>query len=110
VERGQAFYELRFFDANGTPWRKVGQQYPVDIRAPAEFLVVIGQLKRLNESQCNLLENVLQWTLRYMQHRNGYFYFLRWRNWGYSPMYLRWQAWMLWGLANVLPFYEEHKA
>lgn len=110
VEQGQAFYEQRFFAADGTPWRKVGQQYPLDIRDPAEFLVVMGQLEQLNESQHNLLENVLQWTFRTMQHRSGYFYFLRWRNWGCSPMYLRWQAWMLWALVSVLPLYGERRA
>ena len=109
VEQGQAFYERQFFDTDGTPRRKMGRQYPVDIRDPVEFLVVMGQLDRLSESQHNLLESVLQWTFDTMQHRSGYFYFLRWRTWGYSPMYLRWQAWMLWGLTNVLSFHEEHE-
>jgi hypothetical protein len=109
VERGQAFYERRFFDADGTPWRKIGRRYPVDIRDVAELLVVMGQLGRLNESQRRLVDLVLQWASRAMQHRSGYFYSLRWHSWGYSPLYLRWQAWMLWGLANVLPLYRDEE-
>jgi hypothetical protein len=109
IERGQAFYEQRFFAADGTPRRKIGRPYPVDIRDPAQFLVVMGGVRELSGPQRSLLDKVLHWTLRSMRHPSGYFYFLRWRTWGYSPMYLRWQAWMLWGLANVLPFYEGHK-
>jgi len=109
VERGQAFYEQRFFAAGGTPYRKIGRAYPVDIRDPAEFLVVMGGLRDLSEPQRSLLDKVLCWTLRSMRHSSGYFYFLRWRTWGYSPMYLRWQAWMLWGLATVWPLYGDEK-
>ena len=92
---------------DGAPQRKIGRSYPVDIRDSAEFLVVMGRLRNLSESQQGLLDNVLRWTLRSMRHPSGYFYFLRWRTWGYSPMYLRWQAWMLWGLANVWPQHTE---
>jgi hypothetical protein len=109
IARGQMFYERCFFDPNGAPWRKIRRQYPVDIRDAAELLVVLGQLGTLSNLQRNLLERVLAWTLRTMYDRRGYFYFLRWRSWGYSPLYLRWQAWMLWGLANVLPLYGESR-
>jgi len=109
IERGQTFYEQHFFGPDGTPYRKLGSPYPVDIRDSAQFLVVLGRLKELNQYQRSLLDKVLGWTFRSMRHSSGYFYFLRWRKWAYSPMYLRWQAWMLWGLVNVLPVYEGHK-
>ena len=109
VGRGQVFYERHFFDDYGTPWRMLGRQYPVDVRDVAELLVVMGQLGQLNQRQRELVDHVLQWALRAMRHRRGYFYSLRWRGWAYSPLYLRWQAWMLWGLACVLPLYADNK-
>lgn len=103
LERGQRFYEQRFFDADGTPWRKIGGQYPIDVRDPAQFMVVMGRIGDLSASQSAQLEQLVQWTLGHMRDPSGYFYFQRWHRWGYSPAYLRWQAWMMWGLANVLP-------
>ncbi|MDD5542168.1 MAG: hypothetical protein PHX83_03260 [Acidobacteriia bacterium] len=109
VDQGQMFYEQRLFDAGGAPRRKIGMAYPVDIRDPAEFMAMMGRMERLSADQNSLLAKVFRWTVKEMRNPGGYFYSLRWRVWRYSPMYLRWQAWMLWAMSNLLTHSEDLK-
>lgn len=100
LRRGQEFYEARFFDSDGRPRRKLSAQYPIDIRDCAQLMVVIGRIPDPSRVQIDLLSRVVSWTIGHMLSRRGYAYFQRWKHWSYTPYYLRWQAWLLWGLAN----------
>lgn len=106
IDRGQQFYETQLFDPNGQPYRKIGKRFPVDIRDAAELLIVLGQLGELVPFQQVLLQHVLNWTFDHMRIEKGYFGYQRWPKFLQPGIYLRWQAWMLLAMANILPLVE----
>lgn len=110
IDRGQAFYECRFFDADGYPFRKLGRRYPLDIRDPAQLLITVGGLAEPTAGQLELAARVLSWTNRHMWSRRGYYYFTRLRQIGPSPCFPRAQAWMLLALTVAGPMLERQHA
>ena len=95
VEIGLKYYLEHFFTIEGVSKYYHDKTYPIDIHSPAQLVVTLASL---NEFQSNreLVERVMLWTVRTMQSKDGYFayqkrkYFVNW-----IP-YMRWsQAWML---------------
>jgi rhamnogalacturonyl hydrolase YesR len=102
VEKGFDYYIKTFFTTEGISKYYNNQLYPVDIHAPAQLLVTLVKLSRLEAHQA-LAEKVLDWTITHMQHKKGYFYYQRKKWFSSSIPYMRWaQAWMFYAMTYYL--------
>jgi hypothetical protein len=99
-ERGVEYYATRFFLEDGTPKYYDDRVYPIDIHAPAQAIAFFsGEGVRHGP----LVDRILAWTLREMQHPRGCFFFRKGRGWTNRISYMRWsQAWMLHALSGYL--------
>lgn len=98
---------LKFFLANyllsdGTPKLTPQRPYPVNIHGAAEAVLLLAALSPQHPELLELAERSLAWTVRHMQHREGWFVHL-WAPQGRVEIpHLRWgQAWMLRALAEM---------
>jgi hypothetical protein len=99
-EKGVQFYRKIFFLDDGTPKYYHNRIYPVDIHSPAEAVVFFS---KMGDSYKRFSEHILQWMIRNMQDRKGYFYFQKMRNYKNKIPYMRWsQAWAFHALTEYL--------
>ena len=89
LERGFEFYINHFFEADGMPKYYHNKTYPIDIHCPGQLFVTLSRLHRF-EDNALLAENVMDWTLRNMQSRKGYFYYQLKMGWSSKISYMRW--------------------
>ena len=98
--KGVEYYARNFFLEDGTPKYYHDRTYPIDIHAPAQaicFFAPEGQQYR------NLTDRIATWMLRYMYHRQGYFYFRKGRLLTNRIPYTRWsQAWAFHALTEYV--------
>lgn len=106
IEKGFDFYLNNFFLPDGTPKYYHNRTYPVDIHSPAQLIVTLCSGGRLDQHRA-LAERVLEWTIRNMQDRTGYFYYQKHRFYTNKISYMRWSnAFMF----NALSLYLLHSA
>ncbi len=106
IEKGFQFYLKNFFLADGTPKYYHDRIYPVDIHSPAQLIVTLCRAGRLEQHRV-LAELVLEWTIRNMQDRSGYFYYQKRRYHTNRISYMRWSnAFMF----NALSLYLLHSS
>jgi len=92
--KGMKFYLENFFFDNGISKYYHNKTYPVDIHAPAQLMVTLAKTDLL-ESNLEMVEKVLEWTINNMQNRKGYFYYQMKKGLSSKIPYMRWaQAWM----------------
>lgn len=97
-ERGLAYYEDRFFLADGTPKYYHDRTYPVDIHSAAQALVCFSLFKPKDEG---LPGRVLAWMIEHLRSPQGYFYYQKGRRLTNRIPYMRWsQAWAFHGLTS----------
>jgi len=100
--RGLHYYLNTFFTDKGESKYYNNALFPVDIHSPAQLLVTLVSLNRLEEHQ-ELARKVLRWTIENMQDSSGYFYYQKKRNWNSKIPYMRWaQAWMFYSMSMYL--------
>jgi hypothetical protein len=104
IERGGEYYFEKLFGKTGMPRYTDRHDYPVDIHGSAQALVTFNALHEMVPKQ--LVESVVKYTLRNMRDEQGYFYYRIYKSGFVSKIpYLRWgQAWMLYGLANLMEY------
>ena len=94
VNRGFDYYINHFFTGKGVPKYYSNEVYPIDIHSPAQLLVTLSSLGKMNEYR-DLVQKVVNWTINNMQNPKGYFYYQKKRYWTTKIPYMRWsQAWM----------------
>lgn len=99
-EKGLEFYLSNFFLSDGTPKYYHNKIYPIDIHAPAQFIVTLVRTNRLIEHR-ELADKVLEWTINNMQDKKGFFYYQLKPCFSSKIPYMRWaQAWMFYAFAN----------
>jgi len=99
IDKGFNYYLNTFFLDDGRCKYYNNSLYPVDIHAPAQFIVTLHRLGRLEENR-NAAEKVLTWAIDHMQDKKGYFYFQRKRGITSKIPYMRWaQAWMFYAMS-----------
>ncbi len=105
VERGLAYYQAHFFEADGSPRYYDTNRWPLDCHNVAQSMITFLSIHP-NEAQVALAEQVLRWVLREMwQEKRGYFAYQRTRYGMNRIPYLRWtQAWMYLALSTYLAF------
>jgi rhamnogalacturonyl hydrolase YesR len=94
VNLGFDYYINNFFTEAGVPKYYNNAVYPVDIHSPAQLVVTVESLGRMNEYR-GLVEKVINWTVSNMQDPKGFFYYQKKKYWTTKIPYMRWsQAWM----------------
>ena len=101
IERGFDFYIRNFFEEDGCPKYYHNQKYPIDIHCPGQLFVTLYRLGKFDQYR-ELAEKVLQWTIRNMQDKKGYFYYQLKPGMSSKIPYMRWSnAFMF----NALSYY-----
>lgn len=105
IEKGLHYYLQSFFTAEGIPKYYNNKTYPVDIHAPAQLIVTLARMQRLNEHSAQV-NKVLHWTIQHMQHRKkGYFFYQKKKILSSKIPYMRWaQAWMFYAYSYYFQF------
>jgi rhamnogalacturonyl hydrolase YesR len=102
LQRGFNYYINTFFSNTGVPKYYNNSVYPIDIHAPAQLIITLSKLGKLNEERI-LADKVLTWTIDNMQSKKGYFYYQINRYFTSKIPYMRWaQAWMFYALSEYL--------
>jgi hypothetical protein len=102
LNKGFEYYIQTFFTEKGIPKYYSDSVYPIDIHAPAQFVITLVKLKKIQEQKL-LLDNVLNWTIKNMQSDKGYFYYQVNKYFSSKIPYMRWaQAWMFYALTSYL--------
>lgn len=102
IRKGFDFYISNFFTANGAPKYYHDRLYPIDIHCPAQLIVTLDSLGKLDEYS-TLANTVLGWTFKHMKDRAGFFYYQKKALFTSRVPYMRWsQAWMMHSLTVFL--------
>jgi len=102
LQRGFDYYNNTFFSDNGVPKYYNNSVYPIDIHAPAQLIITLSKLGKLDEHRI-LADKVLNWTIDSMQSEDGFFYYQINRYFSSRIPYMRWaQAWMFYALSEYL--------
>ena len=102
IDIGLDFYLKNFFLKDGTPKYFHDKVYPIDIHCPAQLIVTLYHLNKL-EKYKRLIDRVLKWTISNMQDKKGYFYYQKRKYWSIKIPYMRWsQAFMFYALSYYL--------
>ena len=89
IEKGFEYYIQNFFEANGMPKYYDTRTYPIDIHCPGQLLVTLARLHKIEEYK-EIAEKVIDWTIRNMQDRKGYFYYQLKPGISSKISYMRW--------------------
>lgn len=99
LETGLDYYLNTFFTPEGISRYYSHKTYPVDIHAPAQLVATIDALDQW-ERAGGIIESVLGFTIKNMQHRDGYFSYQLNRFIKSEVPYMRWaQAWMFYAFS-----------
>lgn len=103
LERGLRYYVANFFEADGCPKYYDTAKWPIDIHCPGQLLVTLQRTGQM-ESNADLAERVLRWTVANMQDKkHGYFYYQLKRGISSKIPYMRWSnAFMFYALSYAL--------
>jgi len=99
IQKGLNYYLKNFFLEDGTPKYYNKRIYPIDIHAPAQLIATLYKLDELKKNKV-LVDKVLNWTIKNMQDKNGYFYYQLKPSFSSKIPYMRWaQAWMFYSFS-----------
>lgn len=102
IERGFDYYIQHFFENDGAPKYYDNKMYPIDIHCPGQLLVTLSRLHK-TEDYAELAEKVMNWTIRNMQDKKGYFYYQLKPGVSSKISYMRWSnAFMFNALSHYL--------
>ena len=89
IEKGFEYYIQNFFEANGMSKYYDNRTYPIDIHCSGQLLVTLARLHKIEEYK-EIAEKVIDWTIRNMQDRKGYFYYQLKPGISSKISYMRW--------------------
>lgn len=105
IKLGLNFYINNFFEEEGTPKYYHDKTFPVDIHSPGQLLITLSNMNLLSRYH-ELTEKVVEWTIRNMQDRKGYFYYQVKPGISSKISYMRWSnAFMFNALSHCLNNY-----
>lgn len=100
IRIGFNYYLENFFTPEGVPKYYNNAVYPIDVHAPAQFIVTLCKMERFAENK-NLADSVLNWSVDNLQDTAGYFYYQKKKYATSRIPYMRWgQAWMFYAFSN----------
>lgn len=89
IEKGLKYYLDNFFEEDGAPKYFDNQKYPIDIHCPGQLIVTLKRLHKYDENKA-LAEKVMDWTIKNMQDKKGYFYYQLKPGISSKISYMRW--------------------
>lgn len=89
IEKGFNFYIKNFFEEDGCPKYYHNKKYPIDIHCPGQLFITLHRLHK-HEQYKNLAHKVLNWTIKNMQDKKGYFYYQLKQGISSKISYMRW--------------------
>lgn len=89
IEKGFKYYIEHFFEPDGTPKYYDNKMYPIDIHCPGQLMVTLSRLHKYENYQ-GLAEKVMDWTIKNMQDKKGYFYYQLKKGISSKISYMRW--------------------
>lgn len=102
IEKGFDYYINHFFESDGTPKYYDNKMYPIDIHCPGQLFVTLSRLHK-TEEYAGLAEKVMNWTIKNMQDKKGYFYYQLKPGISSKISYMRWSnAFMFNALSHYL--------
>lgn len=102
IEKGFDYYIKNLFEEDGTPKYYDNKMYPIDIHCPGQLFVTLSRLHKFQEYR-PLAEKVLNWTIKNMQDKKGYFYYQLKPGMSCKISYMRWSnAFMFCALSYYL--------
>ena len=102
IEKGFDFYIKNFFNEDGSPKYYYNEQYPIDIHCPGQLLVTLHSLNKYDDYY-HLADKVLEWTIKNMQDKKGYFYYQLKKSKNSKIPYMRWSnAFMFYAMSYYL--------
>lgn len=107
IEKGFRYYIEHFFESDGIPKYYDNQMYPIDIHCPGQLMVTLSRLHKFDDNK-ELAEKVMDWTIKNMQDKKGYFYYQLKHGISSKISYMRWSnAFMFCAMSYYL--LETHK-
>ena len=101
LEKGFDYYIQNFFQEDGTPKYYHNKKYPIDIHCPGQLFVTLSKLNKYTSNKISA-NKVMDWTLKNMQSKKGYFYYQLKKGVSSKISYMRWSnAFMF----NALTYY-----
>jgi len=102
IKKGFDYYISHFFEPDGTPKHYDNQMYPIDIHCPGQLFVTLARLHKF-EDYHELASRVMEWTLRNMQDKKGYFYYQLKKGISSKISYMRWNnAFMFYSMSYYI--------
>ncbi len=102
IEKGFEYYIKNFFRKDGTPKYYHNITYPIDIHCPAQLFVTLNRLHKFDENK-QLAHTVMNWTIKNMQDKKGYFYYQLKKGISSKIPYMRWSnAFMFYAMSYFL--------
>lgn len=103
IASGLEFWLRNFFLEDGTPKYFDKETFPVDIHSAAAAIVVLSEIRELDERCLPLARRVAEWTIANLRDESGFFYYQKRRGQIVKTPFIRWSnAWMLYALAKLL--------
>jgi rhamnogalacturonyl hydrolase YesR len=102
IKKGLDYYLNTFFTEEGISKYYNTSIFPIDIHAPAQLVVTLSKLNVFIENK-QLIDKVLQWTMKNMQASEGYFYYQKKKYATSKIPYIRWaQSWMFYAFSYYI--------
>lgn len=102
LEKGLGYYLSHFFENDGRSRYYNNKTFPIDIHCPGQLPVTLARSGEY-ESNRELAQKVLSWTINHMQDKEGYFYYQIKSGINSRISYMRWSnAFMLYALSFQL--------
>ncbi len=89
ILRGFNYYVKNFFEEDGCPKYYHDRKYPIDIHCPGQLFITLSRLHKFDDYRI-LAHKVLEWTIRNMQDKKGYFYYQLKQGISSKIPYMRW--------------------
>lgn len=109
--KGYEFYITHQFENfEHSKWR-LPLRYPIDIHHQAQGIITSSNMYEYfkEKKYIDIAKNIANWTIKYMQDKNGFFYYQKWPFFINKISYIRWnQAWMMLALSSLL-FYKKEE-
>ena len=94
----------------GQPRRLVNRLWPSDLRDCAQAIIVLSQLREVDQSTGHMLHKVIEWIVSHMQSPSGYLYYLHCLRFVPPIPYIRFQGWMMVALTRYLQTIADYNA
>lgn len=102
IKQGLAYYSSQFDDI-GRAYYRIPKKFPVEIHNQAQGIITFSKLAYLHPNNKALATSIAAYTIKNMQHKQGYFYYKQYRHYTIKTPFMRWsQAWMFLALTHFI--------